>query len=386
MLKCVLSYVLLALCGLGVLIAWTPQRAGWYLFEALVFGLFILWTVAWLLEKVQAHWSWLCIPLVAVVGWGVLQDHMSWSAYAFATRVDTVRWGTFLCIFFLAIQLFGEDWSARAFRTSFSIYAFALAVVSVLQYFLGNGKIYWLFEPTEPACLGPFLNRDHYASFIALAIPVVAVEMLRHPRRRWFFILNLAVLYSSVIAGASRAGFVLVTLEVLVLFMLLRFSARKRLTVAALMVAFGFVVGWGTLYDRLGIPDPYSGRREVAISTVQMIKANPWTGFGLGTWDKVYPAYASRDFGVFINAAHNDWLQWAAEGGLPVLAFLSMIFGASVLLVRKVPWALGVPVVFLHSFIDFPMQGRFLPSVVFLVLGIAARTAVASSKQDKTDS
>jgi O-antigen ligase len=384
MLKRALSYALLALCGAGLLMAWAPQRLAWNLFEALIFGLFILWTVAWSIGKVQARWSWLFLPLLAIVGWGVLQGHMGWSVYAFATEVDTIRWGAFFVIFFLAFQLFGEDGSARTFRRSFTIFAFALAAVSVLQYFLGNGKIYWLFEPAETAGLGPFLNRDHYASFIALALPAAAVEMRRHPRQRWFFILVMAVLYASVIAGASRAGFILVTLEVLVLFALLGFPGRIVLAVAALMVACSFVVGWGTLYVRLGIPDPYAGRREVISGTVRMIEANPWKGFGLGTWINVYPAYAPTDFGEFINAAHNDWLQWGAEGGIPMLACVFLLFCASVLLVRKAPWVLGVPIVFLHSLIDFPLQGRFLPAIVFLVLGIAARSVVTSSPRPKS--
>jgi O-antigen ligase len=217
-----------------------------------------------------------------------------------------------------------------------------------------------------------------------LALPAATVEMLRHPRQRWFFVLVMAVLYASVIASASRTGFVLVTLEVLVLFALLGFPGRIVLAAAALMVAFGFVVGWGTLYDRLGIPDPYAGRREVSSGTVRMIEVNPWKGFGLGTWTNVYPAYAPTDLGAFINAAHNDWLQWGAEGGIPMLACMLLLFGASVLLVRRAPWVLGVPIVFIHSLIDFPLQGRFLPAIVFLVLGIAARSVVTSAPRPKS--
>ena len=382
MLNRTLSYSLLTLCGAGLSMAWMPQLYAWHLFEALIFSLFILWTVAWSMGKLQARWSWLVLPVLAIVGWGAWQLHMGWSAYAFATERDNIRWGAYFAIFFLAFQLFGEVRSAERFRKIFAIYALALAVVSVLQYFLGNGKIYWLFEPGEPAGLGPFLNRDHYASFIALALPAAAVEMQRHPRQRWFFALTIAVLYASVIAGASRAGSVLLAAELLVLFVLLRFSGRTVLAVAALLVAFGFVVGWETLYERLRIPDPYAGRREVAAATVQMLKANPWKGSGLGTWTNVYPAYASKDFGVFINAAHNDWLQWGTEGGIPMLACLFLLFGASVFLVRKVPWVLGVPIVFLHCLVEFPMQGRFLPAIVFLVLGIAARSAM--TKRIKT--
>ena len=156
------------------------------------------------------------------------------------------------------------------------------------------------------------------------------------------------------------------------------------MVVCMVTIAFGFVVGWDALYERLRIPDPYSGRREVASATVQMFEANPWKGWGMGTWTEVYPAYAQKDFGVFINAAHNDWLQWGAEGGTPLLACLFLLFGASVFLAWKVPWALGVPVVFLHSVIDFPMQGRFLPAIVFLVLGIATRSVLAPPSDKRT--
>ena len=187
------------------------------------------------------------------------------------------------------------------------------------------------------------------------------------------FAFATATLYAAVIAGASRAGFILLTLEVVLLFLLLGFSGRIVLATIALMVLFVFIVGWEKLYNGLGAPDPYVGRREVAQSSLQMIHANPWKGTGLGTWTLVYPAWAKQDFGVIVNAAHNDWLQWAGDGGIPFAGLFVALFAGSVAVVRRVPWAMGVPIVFLHSLIDFPMQGRFLPALVFLILGVAAR-------------
>jgi O-antigen ligase len=246
-------------------------------------------------------------------------------------------------------------------------------VISVLQLFAGNGKIYWMFHTEEHADLGPFMNPDHYASFVALVIPMTAFEMVQHPRRRWFFAVATAALYASVVAGASRAGFVLVTLELVVMFVIVGFRHRTVPGVAALLVAFVLVVGWQSLYSRLRAPDPYRGRREVAEATTKMIRANPWKGYGLGTWTEVYPAFAQKDFGVFVNAAHSDWLQWWAEGGVPVLGCLAVVFISAILIAPRLPWAMGVPIVFLHSLVDFPLQGRFLPAMLFLVLGVAAR-------------
>jgi O-antigen ligase len=381
MLTLIFSNILLLLSCAGLLLAWMTDPLPWHIFEALIFALLILWTLTWVAGKARARWSWLFVPLFGVVAWGAVQLRAGWSIYPFATLSDLTRWGTYCAVLLLAVQLFGEGSGRREwFRRVFVVYALALALISVFQHFFGNGKIYWLFTSAEPAGLGPFLNRDHYASFIALALPVAVVEILKRPRQAWFYALTAAVLYATAVAGASRAGFVLLTLEVVLLSMLLALPGRSVLALAGLILVFGFVVGWGSLYERLQAPDPYAGRREVAAATVQMIKAKPWRGFGLGTWTRVYPAYAQKDFGVFINAAHNDWLQWAADGGVPVVACLFALFLGSCAVVRKAPWALGVPILFLHGIIDFPMQGRFLPVLVFLILGVALTTRQHNKK------
>jgi O-antigen ligase len=195
------------------------------------------------------------------------------------------------------------------------------------------------------------------------------------------FTIESAALYASVIASASRAGFVLVTVELVLLFFVVEFSGRIVVAAVGLILVFGTVVGWGNLYDRLNLPDPYAGRREVAAATVKMLEASPAHGYGLGTWTAVYPSFAQKDFGVFVNAAHNDWLQWGSDGGVPMLACMLALTAGGLMIVRKSPWALGVPIVFLHGLIDFPMQGRFLPAVVFLVFGIAARASVSQREE-----
>jgi O-antigen ligase len=367
------SRILLALCGAGLLVAWITDPFVWHVFEGLIFVLLSLWTVAFALGKVDAVWSWTFAPFLGIVAWGGVQLWRGWTVYPFATSTDILRWLTYSAIVFLAVQCFPANEGRGGFRKVFTIYALILAIVSVFQYFLGNGKIYWLFTTAEPAGLGPFLNRDHYAAFIALALPVAIVEMLRRPRQGWFYALASAVLYASAVAGASRAGFILLTLEIVILVLLLSLPARAVLGLAALIVVLGFVVGWDTLYYRFQAEDPYAVRREAATATVQMVKSSPWKGHGLGTWTYVYPAFAVKDFGLYANAAHNDWLQWASDGGVPVLLCCVALFLGAASIVQRAPWALGVPIVFLHGLIDFPMQGRFLPAIVFLVLGIAVR-------------
>jgi O-antigen ligase len=183
---------------------------------------------------------------------------------------------------------------------------------------------------------------------------------------------------ASVIAGASRAGSILVVLEsaaVLLLASRRGIASARRVSgvFASLLVVctlvFTTVVGWTHLWERFQDPDPYRGRRELLISTVAMARARPGTGFGLGNFENAYPGYAIFDTGDVVDHAHNDWAEWAAEGGLPFLACMLVIATWSALRARQYTWGLGVVTVFLHSLVDYPMQKPALALWVFVLLG-----------------
>lgn len=376
MMRRLLARLLLAVLGAGLLAAWVPGGLIWHYGECAILVLMLAWLTGWATGGLNARWSWLAFPFLGVVALGGAQLWQSWTVYRLVTFEDTLRWGVYGVVFFLGFQLFAGERSELAFQRIFLAYELLLAVVSTLQWFAGNGKIFWLFDTPEAAGMGPFLNRDHYATFVFLALPVGLVGILREPRKRWWYTIASAALYASVIACGSRAGFVLATAELLSMAFLVKISRRQAIGMAVSILIFGTVVGWGFLFSRFTDHDPFAGRRELAASTLRMVAANPAHGFGLGTWTTVYPSFAEKDFGVFINAAHNDWLQSAADGGLPMLACMLALFGGSMAILRRAPWAAGVPVAFLHGLVDFPMQGRFLPAVVFLTLGVAARAAV----------
>ena len=111
----------------------------------------------------------------------------------------------------------------------------------------------------------------------------------------------------------------------------------------------------------------------------------PWTGFGLGTWPFVYPAHAIIDKGVFANHAHNDWAEWAGEGGVPMVLLLLSILVWSVRYSFRFPWGVGVVAVFVHSLVDFPLQKPSLAALLFAMLGTmaASRGAHGPATQPK---
>jgi O-antigen ligase len=186
-------------------------------------------------------------------------------------------------------------------------------------------------------------------------------------------------MFASVIAGASRTGSILVTAEIALMLLpvILARGGHTRIgllaTVAVFVVVFTVVVGLEALWQRFEVLEtnaPYLGRWQVVQPTLRMIRERPWMGFGLNTWPTVYPAYATVDWGVFVNHAHNDWAEWAADGGIPFFLMMLSVFVWAVRNTVRVPWGLGIVAALLHSVVDFPMTR--VAVVLFAVLGAMA--------------
>jgi O-antigen ligase len=83
----------------------------------------------------------------------------------------------------------------------------------------------------------------------------------------------------------------------------------------------------------------------------------------------VYPQFASFDVGLTVDHAHNDWAEWTAEGGVPMLVLMLAIAVTGFRLAIRSVWALGIYAVFLHSLVDFPLQ---IPAIAALLFSFLA--------------
>jgi O-antigen ligase len=194
----------------------------------------------------------------------------------------------------------------------------------------------------------------------------------------------VGVFYASVIASASRAGAAVVTMEMLALPLIEERTrtAWRTIAISALFAGLATAaVGWDVLWKKFQDNDPFRYRREIAVSTLQMVRQRPWTGFGLGNYANVYPEFASFDTGLVVDHAHDDWAEWAAEGGVPMLLLMLGVAGIGLRPAIRSVWGLGIYAVFLHALVDFPMRIPALAALVFTFL--AALSADASAANHK---
>jgi O-antigen ligase len=138
------------------------------------------------------------------------------------------------------------------------------------------------------------------------------------------------------------------------------------------LIVLGLAVGPDYLIAKLQQKDPYFGRREYMESSLRMIPDKPLMGVGMGNWPAAYPAYAIFDKGYFANQAHNDWAQWAVEGGLPFFFLMLSVAVWSCRMAFRSAWGIGVIAIFIQCFVDYPIQRMGVAIVFFSLLAAIA--------------
>lgn len=362
------------LCS-SVLTAWGPAWT-FRLIEAAIFLTVLFTAVEILRGKLRSSFKWIVIPFAAAACWPVLQNLLGASAYPFATWTAALTWSSYAGAIWIGLHAFADETVARRFRSAAVAFGAVIAILAMLQRLTFNGKIFWIIRShVTPGAMGPFLNYDHYCTFVELLLPIAIWGAARNRTRAWIWLAAAAVLYASAIASASRAGSVLVTLETLVLIGIAltgrtrRAALRFAASAVILLLAASFIAGWGVLLQRFASQDPFAGRREIWPVALHMTSIHRWIGFGLGTWPSVYPAYANWDAVAVVPHATSDWLEWASDGGLLFPGFLAIVFLRTAFLCRRAAWGIGILTAFVHAAGDYPFQKPTILLWVVVLLG-----------------
>jgi hypothetical protein len=372
-----LAVALATLLFFGILTMWVEELWAWSAFQV---GIFLLSAVR-LLQKKPVQFRSVYIPLTAAAVWPLLQLASRQTLARAETWTALLTWETFLLVFLLACDIFADVEARTWFLTTASLGGSLLAALSVIQKYSSGGKIFWLFPSGYAAdVLGPFVNRNQFAAWIELLLPAALYFAVKDGRWIALYGTGAAILFSSVIASGARMGSVLVLAEavgVILLFAARHNLPRKTLVIRSAQIAglAGIAValaGSETLRTRLESFGPEPLRVDALRASIKMIGDHAWTGIGLGAWSTVYPRYATIDTGVFMNQAHNDWVQWAAEGGVLFLLLLVLLAAQLCKPAFRSIYGVGVIAFLLHSFVDYPMQQRPALACWFFAIAGAA--------------
>jgi O-antigen ligase len=144
--------------------------------------------------------------------------------------------------------------------------------------------------------------------------------------------------------------------------------------------------------DSVNTDDPTTGRAHFWAVTLDIIKAHPVIGTGLGAFGVIYTRYDTRN-GLFrLEQAHNDYLQVLSDagivGGVLALSFVLLLFYKALSRARsRDDFRRGVALaalsgcfaVLVHSFFDFTLHTT---SNALLFLVLAAIATIDSRVED----
>jgi O-antigen ligase len=370
-----LLYCLVLALFLATLTLWVPSYWPVAAFEIAVFLLAGVAIVR--ASQPEMNTGFPLIILSAIVLWGCLQLLTGTSINRFETQRATLQWMTWAAVYYLGVSTLKEESQGGLIRIAIVWFGLAIAVEAILQAYLSPGKVFGIFDTGYPHfVMGPIIYHTHFAVFVEILLPIALFLAFES----YTYLGIAAVLLAALVVSASRGGLIIASGEVLVVLFLAyrqRPEARRRIIRIALALAgvtaiLTLIVGFATASERFYSEALAAGRLQFAISTLHMIAVHPWIGWGLGCWPNVYPAFATFDPGAIVNQAHSDWLQWTAEGGLPVgLAMLSVAVWAIKPALRSI-WGIGILAVLLHAAFDYPFSRPAVGAWPILILSMAA--------------
>src|SRR3984957_3652882 len=216
--------------------------------------LFVVWAViAFRNRSMTITWNPLCWPLLGLLAIGLGQLVFRITPYTFLTRVELMKLIAYLLIFFLCTQAFRERQDLNSLAWLLMFLCFGVSLFGIVQRFTSDGTIYWFQKLTlggDP--FGPFVNRNHFAGFAELTVPVgLSLMIFRGLRRDMFPLAGLLTIVpvGALILSGSRGGVVSVACQLVVRGLWAR--ARKRAPEAPRLAALALVglaaialIGW----------------------------------------------------------------------------------------------------------------------------------------------
>ncbi|WP_050548231.1 O-antigen ligase [Pseudoalteromonas sp. BSi20652] len=273
------------------------------------------------------------------------------------------------------------------------------------------------YKHTERA-IGTFTYSNFLANFLALClclgIGVLVSELkrthgnskqtLKQTLRAWAEIIlsskiilriSLIIIIVALILTRSRMGNSAFFIALMVVSLLAFFIYRQKPKAFKLLIVSFFIIDLiiiGAIFDVEKVKQRISEtsissetRDEVVRDSIPLILDKPLLGSGGGTFYTAFPAYQSEPYSGYYDNAHNDYIQFAVELGIPTTAALGSLIlyclWLCIATMRKRKTALFQGVAFgcaiaivdmlLHSLVDYSLQAGANSMLFMTILCLA---------------
>ena len=422
-----------------LLLLWKQTRQGEIALRVPIWPVvFALWTLLQLVPLPSFFIGWICpARLLDPSLSGLSQGQWVWTAlsiYPHDSVLALVKFLAYLSAFLLAAYLFdSEKRRSTLLRTLILLGCFE-AVYGIVQYLTGWQKIFTYTKQFDlQEATGTYINRSHFAGLLELTLPFVVaslfysfelwsegrqVETNRNAAARrgspgfqlLFYVFVLVIMMMGVLFSRSRMGILATLFSILFMFLaaLIRLRVGRRAWMGGVflflfcVLSYAIWIGLGpvlarfeTTYDA-AYPQ-MEGRISIWEDAVHLVRDYPLTGSGLGTFGLAYRHYQTGVVNYYVDHAHNDYLEFAADTGLVGMAllFLPIFYLCCRMIIsfvtdpRRYRPAVTLGCIgstlgmLIHSATDFNLQIPANALIFAVVLGIGYKAACVERGEEK---
>jgi len=340
----------------------------------------------------------------------------SLTIYHYATKSELIKILAYIGMFFLITNTHGLR-IKRIVVVIISV-GFCISLLGILQKLTGTTDIYWIKDASYATHFGPYVNRNHFAGYIGMTIPLalgllvsrfagvafskngdrhsILAEFQSHFFANLLLIFVIVIMLTALFLSLSRGGIMSFAVAVVAFCTLIGFTRLRaimgrgwRIMTSVLVITFIFLMwlGLDPILNRLSdISSP--ARYEVYENTINMAKDFPVFGTGIGTFQYIYQMYKTSQGQLYYDHAHNDYLELISDCGLVgfviVLSGFIMFFWKTLARwwERRHHYAKGVTMggvcgiiaILAHSFTDFNLHIPANALFLSIILGLTHTT------------
>lgn len=282
--------------------------------------------------------------------------------------------------------------------------------LGALQVAGGRDSSAYLYPVTNTGAVGVFANLNHMGTLLLVSIPFAAVLLVASKSRasgsaegRWaagiaaLILILVGIALNGSLAAVSLALPVLLASAALIPAAVRWRSIALPLAGVALVggVAMLAVTPIATAITTSGAETSISSRQEIWSTTLGAIRDTFPAGTGLGSFEQVYQQYENPTevTTVYVNHAHNDYLELVLELGAPGLLLIMLFLGWWAVAAVSV-WTspLSTPfgraatiasaAILAHSAVDYPLRTAAIAAIFGVAIALMAqrlRSAEAES-------
>ncbi len=302
------------------------------------------------------------MPLIEVIAPNVFMAYERVSVETAQLSLDPARtlmqWlkgMAYLMFVFLLLVLVNNEKRLRLLLLTLVIAGIYQALYGALFVMTGEEPVFFSDDRSTGLATGTFIYRNHFANFLMMCLSVgvgLLVASLTSTRRhsikrsvanvietllspKALIRIGLVVMVIALVLSRSRMGntafFAALSFCSVFALVFMQNKTRGLLWLFGSMLVIDVIIvsqwfGLEEVRQRITETSAEAETRDEVIQYgLELVKQHPITGTGHGSFNSVFPSVKGVGVNLFYNFAHNEYLQFTIELGIPITLMLGLL-------------------------------------------------------------